>query len=211
MAARQIAIAAALLTLVAIVSAGLVALIFDATEDEIAANEREALRAQLNEVLPPVRYDNPITEDTLLLTAPQVTGSPSPALVYRARKDGEPVAVVMNVTAPDGYSGPIRLLVGIYADGSLAGVRVVSHRETPGLGDPIEADKSDWILGFDGKSLGNPPAEKWAVKKDGGVFDQLTGATITPRAVVEAVQRALTYFEGHKDELFATSAPEEQR
>jgi electron transport complex protein RnfG len=123
--------------------------------------------------------------------------------VYRARLHGEPVALVIAAVAPDGYSGTIRLLVGINVDGSLSGVRVVAHRETPGLGDAIEEERSDWILGFTGKSLQNPPLQKWAVKKDGGAFDQLTGATITPRAVVKAVRQALLYYRDQKDALFA--------
>src|SRR5690606_19926340 len=100
----------------------------------------------------------------------------------------------------------IRLLVGISADGILTGVRVLSHRETPGLGDPIELRKSPWILQFDGKRLDDPPEALWAVEKDGGIFDGLTGATVTPRAVVRAVRNTLLYFERHRDELFAQAA-----
>jgi len=108
----------------------------------------------------------------------------------------------MEVVAPDGYGGPIRLLVGIRKSGELAGVRVVRHSETPGLGDFIEADKGDWIEQFEGLSLGDPPREQWAVKKDGGRFDQMTGATITPRAVVKAIRNALLYFREHRQALF---------
>jgi electron transport complex protein RnfG len=121
---------------------------------------------------------------------------------YRARQGGRPVAVILRFAAIDGYNGPIHLLAGIEADGRLAGVRVLSHRETPGLGDAIEAAKSDWVYSFAGKSLGSPPAAGWAVERDGGVFDQFTGATITPRAIVEAVQRALAYHGSHRDALF---------
>jgi len=123
---------------------------------------------------------------------------------------GEPVALVIEALAPDGYSGTIRLLVGINIDGSLGGVRVVAHRETPGLGDAIEEERSDWILGFTGKSLQDPPLQKWAVKKDGGAFDQLTGATITPRAVVKAVRQALLYYRDQKDALFAREETTDQ-
>jgi electron transport complex protein RnfG len=128
--------------------------------------------------------------------------------VYRARKYGWPVAVVLAPVAPDGYNGTIRLLVAIKMDGTLAGVRVIQHRETPGLGDAIEAERSDWILGFDGKSLNDPVQEKWKVKRDGGDFDQFTGATITPRAVVKAVNKALLYFRLHGHSLFER-APEQ--
>ena len=122
--------------------------------------------------------------------------------VYRAFRNGEPVAALLTPVAPNGYSGEIRLLVGIYADGRVAGVRVLGHKETPGLGDAIEIERSDWITSFAGRSLGNPPLEDWKVKRDGGVFDQFTGATITPRAVVQAVRKTLLYFERHRDELF---------
>ena len=129
-------------------------------------------------------------------------GTDSNSVVYRARLGGEPVAAVFNSIAPDGYSGSIHLLVGVYVDGSLAGVRVVKHSETPGLGDGIEKRKSDWIDIFDGKSLANPGANGWRVKRDGGVFDQLTGATITPRAVVEAVHNTLLYYQRNADMIF---------
>jgi electron transport complex protein RnfG len=112
----------------------------------------------------------------------------------------------MTVVATEGYSGPIHLLVGIRYDGSLAGVRVVAQHETPGLGDGIEEDRSNWIFQFNGRSLDNPGAKGWAVRKDGGVFDQLTGATISPRAVVKAVHAALLYYRAHREQLFTTPA-----
>jgi len=129
--------------------------------------------------------------------------------VYRARKGGREIAVVFTVVAPDGYSGAIRMLVGIRADGRLAGVRVVAHRETPGLGDKVEAHKSDWIRDFDNRSLRDPKADGWAVKKDGGVFDQFTGATITPRAVVAAVHSALRYYATHREAMFLVAQRED--
>jgi electron transport complex protein RnfG len=125
-------------------------------------------------------------------------------MVYRALKDAKPVALVMSVIAPDGYSGSIKLLVGINTDGTLSGVRAVAHRETPGLGDAIEEQRSDWVQQFNGASLENPPLDRWKVRKDGGDFDQLTGATITPRAVVQAVRNALLYYRQHRETLFAT-------
>ena len=124
-----------------------------------------------------------------------------PARAYPARIGGETRAVVLEVVAPDGYSGEIRLLVGIHADGRVAGVRVTAHKETPGLGDYIEATRGPWIRQFDGRSLDDPPTEQWRVKKDGGRFDYLAGATVTPRAVVKAVRRALEYFAAHRAEL----------
>ncbi len=115
-------------------------------------------------------------------------------------------AVVLKFNAVNGYNGNITLLAGINSDGSLRGVRIISHKETPGLGDAIEIEKSDWALDFSGKSLSNPEPDQWAVKRDGGEFDQFTGATITPRAVVDAVRLALEYFEANHEYLFDTTA-----
>ena len=147
-------------------------------------------------------------DDRLAITPDdrEKTGSET---VYRARLQGQPVALVMTATAPDGYSGSIRLLVGIRADDTLSGVRVVAHRETPGLGDAIDEQRSDWIFGFDGKSLSDPEPARWAVKKDGGDFDQLTGATITPRAIVKAVKRSLRYYHANREALYAAAQERE--
>jgi electron transport complex protein RnfG len=119
------------------------------------------------------------------------------------RLGGRTLAVLLGAVAPDGYSGAIRLLVAVGTDGRVIGVRVLEHRETPGLGDFIETRRSDWIHGFAGRSLGDPPPAGWQVRKDGGEFDQFTGATVTPRAVVRAVRNALTYFDRHRTELLA--------
>jgi electron transport complex protein RnfG len=124
-----------------------------------------------------------------------------------ATKDGAPVAVALEAVAPDGYGGEIRMLVGIRADGHIVGVRVTSHHETPGLGDYIDIAKSNWINQFVGKSVDDPPAEAWRVRKDGGQFDYVAGATITPRAVIKAVHKALRYFEKHRDELLRMPSP----
>lgn len=192
-----------LLAVFAIGATLLVAVTERQTRDQIAENQRQALLDGIHALIPDEQYDNAILEDTLTLPASESLGLESPQTAYRARRDGDPVAVVMPVVAPDGYSGRIRLLVGIYHDGTLAGVRVLEHRETPGLGDKIDAKRSDWITDFSGKSLDNPKPQNWRVKKDGGVFDQFTGATITPRAVVNAVRRSLEYFLNNRDDLFA--------
>lgn len=199
---RAMLIAGAVLMLFAIAGAGLVAYTHQETAARIHENERQTLVRRLNELVPASAYDNAIYEDTTTVTAPAL-GSPAPLTVYRARKGGEPVAAILTVIAPRGYSGPIKLLVGVYADGRVAGVRAVAHQETPGLGDAIEVDRSPWIEQFAGKALGAPPVVAWKVRKDGGAFDQITGATITSRAVVDAVQRALDYFEQHREALFA--------
>ncbi len=194
-----------LLGLFAIVATTLVAFTEENTREQIKENQRQALLDGINALIPHDEYDNAILQDTLLLPPTEALGTEEPTLVYRARQNGEPVAVVMTVVAPDGYSGTIKMLVGIYHSGKLAGVRVIDHKETPGLGDKIDVKKDDWILQFEGLSLGNPPASKWKVKKDGGEFDQFTGATITPRAVVGAVKQSLEYFRKHRDELFAVT------
>jgi Na+-translocating ferredoxin:NAD+ oxidoreductase subunit G len=205
---KNIVGATVLLALFAVVGTGLVAFTQDRTAQRIADNEREALLHSLNEVIPKASYDNDIFHDTTEVTAPKLLGVKDAVTVYRARKDGKPVAAALTVVAPDGYNGDIKLLVGIRYDGALSGVRAIAESETPGLGDNIETDRSDWILNFTGKSLSNPDAKGWAVKKDGGTFDQFTGATITPRAVVKAVHRALLYFKDHRDALFAVKGAE---
>ena len=196
---------AAVLGLFAIATVGMVAAIQQGTAPRIAAAEREAQVQALAQILPAGSYDNHLLDNSRLVQD-ELLGNRTPAPAYLATLAGQPSAVILQVTAPDGYSGSIRLLVGILADGRLAGVRALHHRETPGLGDKIELVKSRWILGFDGKSLTQPDEAGWAVKKDGGQFDQFAGATITPRAVVKAVHKALQYFDKHKAELLNPEA-----
>ncbi|HIA07801.1 MAG TPA: electron transport complex subunit RsxG [Chromatiaceae bacterium] len=195
-----------LLAVSALLGTGLLAVVNQHSEPYIAENERIMLLRSLNEVVPIESYDNEILEDQMMVLAPEYLGSKKASIVYRARKAGKPVAVVLTVVAPNGYSGPIVLLVGIDYSGDITGVRVVKHRETPGLGDAIEIERSDWIERFTGKSRRNPGRAGWKVKRDGGEFDQLTGATITPRAVVAAVSGALEYFEHNRDNLFISNA-----
>lgn len=202
---RTIIIAAAVLTAAAVVGTSLVAFSFQITREQIAANERQALLESLSVLIPRTMYDNHLFTDVIKVTDKKLLGTAQPLPIYRARKAGKPVAVVMNVVAPDGYNGKIHLLVGINYEGILLGVRVVSHQETPGLGDMIEARRSNWILSFNGLSLNNLSRTNWKVKRDGGVFDQFAGATITPRAVVKAVHNALVFFKKNRAEIFAQS------
>ncbi len=155
----------------------------------------------LHQIIRPESHNNDIYRDVIQVSDP-LLGTEQPVSVYRARQGEQPVAAVIASVAPEGYGGEIKLLVGIRYDGTLAGVRVVSHKETPGLGDAIEAERSDWILKFAGRSLTNPEEKRWKVKKDGGVFDQFTGATITPRAVVQAVHNTLLYYRKNREALF---------
>jgi electron transport complex protein RnfG len=202
---RPIFIAGAILAIFAIAGTSLVAFTHTATKARIAANERETLLRTLHALVPPETIDNDMVLDTLEVNDQEQLGAPL-TTVYRGRKQGAPVAAVLTSLVPNGYSGPIKLLVAVRYDGSLGGVRVISHKETPGLGDKVEERRSDWIHSFTGKSLGNPPVEKWKVKRDGGVFDQFTGATITPRAIVEAVRKTLLYVQAHNDALYDKQA-----
>ena len=199
---RQILLSGVFLALFAVVGTTLVALTEYSTSAAIAENERQVLLRNLYALLPRDRLDNDIAADTLQLPASALLGTDDPSTVYRARLGGEPVAAIFNSVAPDGYNGKIHLLVGVYIDGRLAGVRVVKHAETPGLGDAVEIRKSPWINDFAGKSLANPTPERWRVKRDGGDFDQFTGATITPRAVVAAVRNTLLYYQQNADMIF---------
>lgn len=205
--ARHMLTTGILLGLFAVIGAGLVALTEEGTREPIAEAERQALLRNLHAIIPPGRHDNDIYTDTLEVIHPLLLGTGKPVTVYRARMKGQPVAALFTTVAPDGYSGAIRLLVGVNADGTLAGVRVLAHKETPGLGDDIEIERSSWIKSFDGRSLLDPEETRWTVKKDGGVFDQFTGATITPRAVVRGTYNTLRYFREHRNEVFA-SIPE---
>jgi Na+-translocating ferredoxin:NAD+ oxidoreductase subunit G len=193
----------AVLGLFAIVATTMVAFTEQNTRQQIKENERQALLDAINTLIPHEQYDNAILQDILALPKTEELGTEETTQVYRARKQNQPVAVVLTVVAPNGYSGRIKMLVGIYNDGTLAGVRVINHKETPGLGDKIDASRSNWIKQFEGLSLENPSSAKWKVKKDGGAFDQFTGATITPRAVVKAVKASLEYFKNHREALFA--------
>ncbi|HCB44442.1 MAG: electron transport complex subunit RsxG [Pseudomonadales bacterium] len=190
-----------ILGLFAVATVGMIAVTQQTTAERISEAQRRVQLSALNEIVPHDQHDNDLLTDSFTVQDRQYLSLSAPANAYRARQGERVSAVILPVVAPDGYSGRIDLLVGIRADGSIAGVRSVSHRETPGLGDKIDAGKSQWILSFNGKSLSMPIPEQWAVKKDGGQFDQFTGATITPRAVVKAVYQALTYFDQHRAAL----------
>jgi electron transport complex protein RnfG len=194
-----------LLGLFGMLGAALVAFTHMGTAEQIAANEKAVLMNNIYKLVSPEEMDNKLLEDVISIQVPKL-GSEDIS-VYRARRGGEPVAVIMTPVEAPGYAGTIKLIVGIRADGSLGGIRVLAHKETPGLGDKMEESRSNWILGFTGKSLGNPAPENWKVKRDGGDFDQFTGATITPRSIVTATRRSLEYFAAHKQQLFKPIAP----
>ncbi|MEH6467956.1 MAG: electron transport complex subunit RsxG [Porticoccus sp.] len=194
------------LGLFALVTAALLATTNLGTKDRIAEAKREVAKRALLEIVPLERHNNDLLVDTLDIPP---TYWPTLGIkngqVNIARNGDELVAVIIPTVAPDGYNGDIQMIVGINVggnvDGTVAGVRVISHRETPGLGDKVDLKKNDWILGFNGKSLTNPKPEGWKVKKDKGAFDQFTGATITPRAVIQQVLKTLQYYKEDQKRL----------
>lgn len=179
------------LTLFAAASTGMTAAINQLTKSTIADQAVMQQKALFGQVLPADGYNNALQNSCYLVEAPEL--GKGKHKVYIARQDDTPVAAVIEATAPDGYSGVIQLLVGADFNGTVLGTRVTEHHETPGLGDKIELRISDWITRFSGKKIDGANDTHWAVKKDGGDFDQFTGATITPRAVVNAVKRAGLY------------------
>lgn len=192
----------AILTAFALATTGLVASINALTADKIAEQEQLQLTAQLQEVLDPKSYDNQLSQDCVIITDEKL-GPQANQVIYRARKNNKPVAVVIRHVTPNGYSGDINLLTAVLSDGTIAGVRTTKHEETPGLGDKVEVKKSLWITTFKSLTVEGEEDARWAVKKDGGQFDQFTGATITPRAVVGSVKNAVLFAQTNFDDIFA--------
>ena len=188
----------------ALVTTAVLAFTADFTKERIAQAEREAQQKALFEIVPRTSHDNDMLMDTIKVPedAWAGLGLKSGGEIHVARHTDETIAVIIPAVAPDGYSGDIRMIVGINADGSIAGVRILDHHETPGLGDKVDIKKTPWILNFNGKSSSTPELSHWKVKKDGGDFDQFAGATITPRAVVNQIRRVLEFVDSHRDELF---------
>ena len=199
------------LAVIAAVCTALVAATYKATADRIVANELALLEQSLQPALSGRFYDGGVSESKLVLPSPHGLPGSDAAIIYRVFRESEPVAALLVVSARDGFSGAIRLLVGVDYDGIVTGVRVLEHRETPGLGDKIDADRTDWILQFDGHSLRDPDVEGWAIHSDGGQFDQLTGASVTPRAVIKAIRDTLIYFEANRDQIFSMPTTEEDQ
>lgn len=195
------------LALFAMVTAGVIALTHAFTEDRIAQQAAKAEASALTEIIPNHLHSNNLLDDTITVGPSDKLGLNKPAQAHLARQEGAITGIILPVIAENGYSGDIHLLVGMDTTGQVLGVRVTRHHETPGLGDKIEASKSDWVYSFSGASLSSVPQRQWAVSKDGGKFDQFTGATITPRAVVSAVYQALKYFEDSRARLLSNKRP----
>ena len=202
-----------LLALFALATALLLAATNFLTKERIAESERMAAQQALFEIIPTDRHNNDLLVDLQPIPEQywEALGLTDGGNIYIARFDDEPVAAIIPSVTPKGYSGDIAMIVGVNFDGKIAGVRVTEHRETPGLGDKVELRKSDWILSFNGKSLTNPQTEGWDVKKNKGEFDQFTGATITPRAVIQQIAATLNYFESDRERLLIAVQPQQPK
>ncbi|MDM7486077.1 MAG: electron transport complex subunit RsxG [Vibrio metschnikovii] len=189
-----------ILAIFACASTGVVALTQYLTASQIKAQETAQLLSVLNQVIPPEWHDNQLSAACTLVSDP-LLGSSQAMPVYLATLNGEHTALAIEAIAPDGYSGAIKIIVGIDQQGNILGTRVLSHQETPGLGDKIDLRISDWILSFTGRQVNDDNQRQWQVRKDGGQFDQFTGATITPRAVVKAVKQTVEYVNLHREQI----------
>ncbi|ELJ8549184.1 electron transport complex subunit RsxG [Vibrio cholerae] len=189
-----------ILAIFACVSTGLVALTYALTAEQIQQQEQKQLLQVLNQVIPHKYHDNPLAQACTLVKDDKL-GTAKTMHAYLAQRDGQPTAIAIETIAPDGYNGEIKLIVGIANNGTVLGVRVLAHQETPGLGDKIDLRISNWVLGFNGQQVTADNQDDWKVRKDGGQFDQFTGATITPRAVVLAVKKAVEYVNQHQQQL----------
>ena len=203
-ASQSIVKSAVVLIVLTALLAGILALVARQTQDKIQRNAAAWILQRLDTLIPADTHDNDLMEDHIDIVSTDILGISDVVPIYRARLRGQPVAAVMRTVAPDGYRGPIELLIAIRHDGTLIGVQVIRHQETPGLGDAFEHRDIGWLDGFRDRSLLNPPQQRWTVRKDGGDFDEFTGATITPRAIVKATRRALEYFTAHRDQIFST-------
>jgi len=195
-----------LLAAFAIICTAVVATISQLTKPVIAQQEQKALLKTIDQLIPQSSYDNDIVASCFIVSDDNLLGKARSQQVFVAKKGNTPVALMLETSTFKGYAGEIKLAVGIFADGKVAGVRVIRHTETPGLGDKIQTNKSDWIYSFNDKSYQENQSERWEVTKNGGDIDAFTGATITPRAVTLAVKDALIYFANNKQQLFNQTA-----
>ncbi len=198
------------LAIFAVVTTGAISATYLGTKQRIADVERQAQAKALTEIISADQHDNSLLDDTVMIDDKKLLGLHHPSQAFIARKDGQFVAAIIPAIAPDGYSGDIQIITGILADGTIAGVRVLVSHETPGLGDKADRKKSNWVDEFIGRSLTNPSLAGWAVKKDKGVFDQFTGATITPRAITNVVKRTLIYFKANRDKFTQAAATRQE-
>ena len=195
----------AILGFFALLCTAIIASTYLSTEEKIDKQKRQAQLKALYQIVPKQQHDNDMLQDNIVFED-QALGHRKEQTLFLAKKalsgEQQPLTLIYPVTARDGYSGDIDFIIGInVSDGSIAGVRVIKHKETPGLGDKVDLRKSDWVLDFNGHSLGDPDSEGWTVKKEGGIFDGFTGATITPRAVIASIEKTLRYHHLNADKL----------
>ena len=200
-AARRGAIAAAI-AIAAVVAVAVVALAYRIAAPRIEAHRHAEAIAQLTEVLGGLPFDNDPLTDVIAVRDPGLLGTDRPLPIHRVRLGGQPVAALIETVAPRGYGGTIRLLVAVTPDGKVIGVRVLEHHETPGVGDRIEPGRSGWLKQFIDRSLGNPPDSRWGLRRDGGDYDQLSGATVTSRSVTIAIRDALAWYAQNRTQVF---------
>jgi H+/Na+-translocating ferredoxin:NAD+ oxidoreductase subunit G len=194
------------LGIICVVVAAIVAGFALLTRDRIAASQRAWFVARLEALIPASLRDNDMYADRLLVTDPDLLGASEPVAIYRARKQGQPMAAILSATAPDGYGGPIELLVAVDYQGAVLGVDVLRHNETHGIGDGFLPSRSNWLRSLLGRSLNNPSRERWTIRKDGGDFDEFTGASVTPRAILKAVRNALEYYSRNREMIYDNHA-----
>lgn len=199
---KKISITAAAMIIFSLVASTALSISYFITKSSIDESDAKAKRIFLNQVIPANLYDNNLVQDTISIEPNPLLGNKKNIDIYRAKKNNQVIAVIIEAVAADGYSGEIKTLVGIDQEDKILGVRVISHKETPGLGDYIEIDKSQWIKNFDLKSLDKTSEKQWAVKKDSGDFDYVSGATITPRAVIKSTYKCLLFLKENKKRLF---------
>ena len=201
---KKISTTAAAMIIFSLAASTALSVFYFITKSPIDESDARAKRIFLNQVIPADLYDNNLVKDTISVEPSPLLGNKKNIDVYRAKKNNQVIAVIIEAIAPDGYSGEIKTLVGIDQEDKILGVRVIAHKETPGLGDYIEIDKSQWIKNFNLKSLDKVSEKQWAVKKDGGDFDYISGATITPRAVIKSTYKCLLYSKENKKRLFTS-------
>ena len=200
---KKISSTAAAMIIFSLLASTALSISYFVTKTPIEESDARAKRIFLNQVIPSNLYDNNLVKDTISVEPNPLIGNKKNIDIYRAKKNNQVIAVIIETIAPDGYSGEIKTLVGVGQEDKILGVRVITHKETPGLGDYIEIEKSQWIKNFDLKSLDKMTEKEWAVKKDGGDFDYVSGATITPRAVIKSTYKSLLYAKENKKRLFA--------